>query len=730
MAQNSETERNLEQTVFQYLRERGYSKTAEALKVEAKALSYDEFVNAAAPAEMRARLQQHLMLFTTRPAAEKYDESFCALRDWIASAIDVYQAELVVVLYPLFVHCFLDMIRRDYSDLARNFLMKHARAFQKFHKDEIRDLEMVLLPEHFSSSLTAKKMLDKRVAVRLCDYSFESLFFFLHESDSFLMMSLLNNHFAFKVYAGAPDFHHSLSIAAVTAPTAKEEEGMGEALRWDPVDFEGTVREKWTAAQEALQQQQSGTAAPAPKKIKKEQDADKTTGASTQLFAAFGSTGVARSTPASLFMKDSSLYALFKELEAKMKVSKSSLPSACFFTLLNSANRLTCSASSLMGNVLAAGFSDSTVKIWELKYRTSAAEDAIAAIHTAAQTGQVAKNAQQNLQKAQQANVKPSMQSQAQLQQQQLQQSSKAGSAAAQTQDSIMSDYSCLVGHAGPVYSLSFSPDGRYLLSASEDGTVRLWAMLTHRNMVVYRGHGYPVFDVCFSPLGYYFATASADRTARLWCTSHIQPIRIFVGHTSDVTCVAFHPNSEYVATGSDDRSVRIWENRSGNCKRILLGHQGSVSKVAFSPRGNILASAGWDNTVRVWDILAGSQIAVLHGHGAPVYTLDFSLDGSLLVSGGSDNSVCVWDAAKFSELLVERPQDADVDVVMKDTGSDTAGIDSEDASNSAPPQAPSPFLLTQWFTKNTPVFSLKFTARNILLGSGPFFSEKQQQSS
>jgi transcription initiation factor TFIID subunit 5 len=112
-------------------------------------------------------------------------------------------------------------------------------------------------------------------------------------------------------------------------------------------------------------------------------------------------------------------------------------------------------------------------------------------------------------------------------------------------------DYHVFAGHSGPIYGLSISPENKFLLSSSEDSTgerkgalrhyllttlqVRLWSLETKSNLVCYKGHNYPVWDVDFSPLGYYFASASHDRTARIWGTDNIFPLRILAGHLSDV---------------------------------------------------------------------------------------------------------------------------------------------------------------------------------------------------
>lgn len=98
-----------------------------------------------------------------------------------------------------------------------------------------------------------------------------------------------------------------------------------------------------------------------------------------------------------------------------------------------------------------------------------------------------------------------------------------------------------LIGHSGPVYSVSFDPlsgsaaPPKYLLSASSDATARLWSLDTMTNIVAYRGHENPVWDVKWSPIGIYFATASRDRTARLWSTDRTSCLRIYSGHLSDV---------------------------------------------------------------------------------------------------------------------------------------------------------------------------------------------------
>jgi transcription initiation factor TFIID subunit 5 len=126
-----------------------------------------------------------------------------------------------------------------------------------------------------------------------------------------------------------------------------------------------------------------------------------------------------------------------------------------------------------------------------------------------------------------------------------------------------------LIGHSGPVYSLSFDPirgsadPPSSLLSSSQDGTVRLWSLDTYSNLVVYRGHGRdPVWDVEWGPMGVYFSTASRDRTAKLWSSDRVTPVRIYTGHLSDVNVSGI------------DLIIRFSPYHTSKKERGKIGHQ------------------------------------------------------------------------------------------------------------------------------------------------------------
>eukprot|EP00088_Acartia_fossae_P023068 TRINITY_DN2413_c0_g1_i1.p1 TRINITY_DN2413_c0_g1~~TRINITY_DN2413_c0_g1_i1.p1 ORF type:complete len:597 (-),score=113.16 TRINITY_DN2413_c0_g1_i1:570-2360(-) len=210
-----------------------------------------------------------------------------------------------------------------------------------------------------------------------------------------------------------------------------------------------------------------------------------------------------------------------------------------------------------------------------------------------------------------------------------------------------------LRGHSGSVYDAIFLPDQKYLVSVSEDTSVRLWEKSSGAGMAVYHGPTYPVWCVASDTLGTTFATGSMDRTARLWQPEIPHPIRVYAGHEQDVDCVSFHPNDHYVLTGSCDRTVRMWTREDARCVRVLTGHKGVVSAVVVSPCGKIAATAGEDKKIRIWDLTQCKPIKELKGHTDRVTNLIWG-DSRLLCSAGMDNSLRVWDVGLGDSELRE----------------------------------------------------------------------------
>lgn len=195
------------------------------------------------------------------------------------------------------------------------------------------------------------------------------------------------------------------------------------------------------------------------------------------------------------------------------------------------------------------------------------------------------------------------------------------------------------------INSVTLHRDGRRLLTASDDSTVKLWDAETGAETNEYKDHEHWVWGADFSPDGQYAVSASRDRTARIWETATAKTVRVLDGHGASVYDVAWHPTGETIATASGDGVIRLWDPETGEIIRTLIGHNGRVSALDFHLSGDILASASEDATVGLWNWRTGARIASL-AVGAPVNDVKFSKDGARFAAAADGGRARVWSTA------------------------------------------------------------------------------------
>lgn len=197
-----------------------------------------------------------------------------------------------------------------------------------------------------------------------------------------------------------------------------------------------------------------------------------------------------------------------------------------------------------------------------------------------------------------------------------------------------------LRGHGGAVVSVVFDHSGDKLLTASEDGTARIWYIKSKRSPVVLKGHQGPVVDVMFSKDDKFVLTASLDGTARIWSsTESVQPV-VLQGHQGAVRSAKFDSDNNRIVTASDDGTARIWSVTGGIDTIVLRGHEGAVRSAIFSSTGEQVLTASEDGTSRLWSADGKGNRLVSDFHGlAKSWSARFNKDNSMILLSSSDNT-------------------------------------------------------------------------------------------
>ncbi|KAH7928169.1 WD40 repeat-like protein [Leucogyrophana mollusca] len=200
-----------------------------------------------------------------------------------------------------------------------------------------------------------------------------------------------------------------------------------------------------------------------------------------------------------------------------------------------------------------------------------------------------------------------------------------------------------LQAHDSAIRAFQFTHSGAYLASADQSGIIKYFQP-NMNNLTAWPGHREAIRGLSFSPDDGRFATASDDATIRIWSFEESREESVLTGHGWDVKCVEWHPTKGLLVSGSKDNLIKFWDPRTGTVLSTLHQHKNTIQALSWSPNGNLVASASRDQTVRVFDIRAMKELRVLKGHKKEVCSVTWHPVHPILVSGGSEGAVMHWD--------------------------------------------------------------------------------------
>ena len=204
-------------------------------------------------------------------------------------------------------------------------------------------------------------------------------------------------------------------------------------------------------------------------------------------------------------------------------------------------------------------------------------------------------------------------------------------------------------------YALALSPDGRTLASAGDRGSrlgniIKLWDLCDGKLSFALYGHSHSVGSLTFSPDGRTLVSTSGfEKSIKLWNVADGKLLSTIKGHGTRTHSLAVSPNDRILA-GSHDYTIKLWNVAEGTLLSTpsyptypIRPSTGTTYSLAFSPDGRILAGGGKYKTVKLWNVADGRLLSTFEGHSQSVRSIAFTHDGKIVISGSDDGIIRFW---------------------------------------------------------------------------------------
>ncbi|HKL38564.1 MAG TPA: OmpA family protein, partial [Bacteroidales bacterium] len=189
-----------------------------------------------------------------------------------------------------------------------------------------------------------------------------------------------------------------------------------------------------------------------------------------------------------------------------------------------------------------------------------------------------------------------------------------------------------------------FTRDGRRVITAGDDGAIRVWDAATGDHLYGILAHSGWVLDIDISPDGRYLASGGDDKQIRIWDLHTGRHVRTLAAHHNWVHDVEYHPGGSSLLSASKDSTFRLWDPTTGRLIHTNRAHRDQVYSATYSPPGDKILTCSKDGTVRMWDDAGKKQFASLEAkQGQWFHSAHFGTDANRVITASSQRKVRVW---------------------------------------------------------------------------------------
>ncbi|KAK3710376.1 hypothetical protein QZH41_012300 [Actinostola sp. cb2023] len=446
--------------VLRFLKNKNLTETEKIFRQEANCLGSDRELNLETSLDIDTDISSVLSAYNSEADPSRYEEYYTILQHFVEKSLDIYKPELAMVLYPLFIHMYLELVYKGFQRNAQSFFSKFRNSQEDYHEGDIVRLSLITKREDMDKSEFMAILRSNKFVIRMSRDTYQVLKKHLQDTQLETLLIVIQQHLHFDVFDGRPRNKQSIDATSggITGEATFEANKTKVLYGLQPEPDLGITIEDDNEEEEDKDK-------PKKKKAKKEN------GPGRKKFEFNPNAPPLNRIPFPELKDSDKMHKaqVLKEKAKRLKLDADTVPSICFYSVLNSHEGVNCASISDDATLLSAGFEDSIVRVWGLTPKK------LRSLKTPSELNKIDKEAEDVMER-------------------------------------IMDDK-----YNGSSSLTCISRSGRYLVSSGVDQRILVWDLAEGTLITQLKGHKDTVYSLCFCRDGNILASGGVDNCVKLW---------------------------------------------------------------------------------------------------------------------------------------------------------------------------------------------------------------------